>query len=354
LHGEDLIKQLFEFSGGEYVPATRALSRLCSADLPEVTAFYNPASGLGYNGRIFMNGEENGAEGRAFAHLLTGQSFELPWLGKFSWENSVANPATGDKTIVVGTDDSTPGQVYVYAGSKTVSDDPIAAAGLRDGSLYGIKVEGLARETDATSISSAAFTAVNLGNVANKTGAALEADSNAAGVTGFNRPEDGAWDPSHPNDFYFVTTASFTGRSRLWRLRFNDPANPAAGGFATVMLNGTEGPKMMDNITVSKNGSVFIQEDVGNQPHLGRIWRYNPVTGSLEIVAEHDANRFLPGSLNFLTADEESSGIIPVSDILGEGWYLADVQAHYNANDIELVEGGQLFAIHFPAGREKK
>jgi hypothetical protein len=39
-----------------------------------------------------------------------------------------------------------------------------------------------------------------------------------------------------------------------------------------------------------------------------------------------------------------------VDDILGEGWFLGDVQAHY-ATDGELVEGGQLFALHIPPGR---
>jgi hypothetical protein len=29
------------------------------------------------------------------------------------------HPASGLKTVVVGTDDSTPGQVYVYVGDKT-------------------------------------------------------------------------------------------------------------------------------------------------------------------------------------------------------------------------------------------
>jgi hypothetical protein len=67
-----------------------------------------------------------------------------------------------------------------------------------------------------------------------------------------------------------VTTASFTGKSRLWRLQFDDPANPAAGGTADVLIDGTL-PKMMDNITVSDRGSVFIQEDVGNNPHIGKI-----------------------------------------------------------------------------------
>ena len=88
------------------------------------------------------------------------------------------------------------------------------------------------------------------------------------GVTEFLRPEDGHWDPSNPDDFYFVTTdrfdtvqtptsggvantpASRVGNSRLWRLRFDDVRDPALGGTLSVLLNGTEGPQMMDNITI--------------------------------------------------------------------------------------------------------
>ena len=36
----------------------------------------------------------------------------------------------GRKTVVVGLDDGTGGQVYVYVGTKTRSSDPITAAGL--------------------------------------------------------------------------------------------------------------------------------------------------------------------------------------------------------------------------------
>jgi hypothetical protein len=45
-----------------------------------------------------------------------GISYELPSLGKFSWENSLASPFEQDKTVVIGTDDTTPGQLYVYIG----------------------------------------------------------------------------------------------------------------------------------------------------------------------------------------------------------------------------------------------
>ena len=110
---------------------------------------------------------------------------------------------------------------------------------------------------------------------------------------------------------------------------------------------------MLDNITVTTRGEVVAQEDVGNQAHVGNVWRYNIATGSLTMVAQHDPDRFAPGAPNFLTIDEESSGVIPMDDILGAGWYLLDVQAHY-ATDAELVQGGQLLALHLPPGQSRK
>jgi hypothetical protein len=120
-----------------------------------------------------------------------------------------------------------------------------------------------------------------------------------------------------------------------------------------MLLDGTEGHKMLDNITVTKRGEVVALEDVGSQAHIGKVWRYNIATGSLTMVAQHDPDRFAPGAPNFLTIDEESSGVIPMDDILGTGWYLLDVQAHY-ATDAELVEGGQFLAVHLPPGQSKR
>jgi hypothetical protein len=356
LKGEDLVQQhvLWNPAQSSYgAPVTgAAMGRLCSADLPPSTAFFDAATGMGYDGRIFMDGEEVGNEGRAFGHVLNGTTYELPRLGKFSWENSLASGKPGLATVVVGTDDSTPGQLYVYVGRKTNAGSPVDRAGLTNGLLHGVKVVGIPIEDAATGIpSGTAFELFSHGNVENTTGAALEAASNAANVTRFARPEDGHWDPSSPNDFYFVTTASFTTPSRLWRLRFRDAQNPVLGGTIDMLLAGTEGPKMMDNITVDRLGHVYLQEDVGGQDHIGLIWRYDVATDTVTAIAEHDRNRFLPGAPAFLTRDEESSGIIDASDILGDGWFLLDVQAHYNIGDPELVEGGQLLALFDPAAR---
>ena len=104
----------------------------CRDSVPPIartSALYDAEIGLGYAGQIFLNGEEvsPSQEGRVFAHLMDGTSYELPWLGKASWENLLAHPDTGTQTVVVGLDDSSgtvAGQAYVYVGQKTVSTIP--------------------------------------------------------------------------------------------------------------------------------------------------------------------------------------------------------------------------------------
>ena len=197
-------------------------------------------------------------------------------------------------------------------------------------------------------------TFTSFGDVSDWTGAELQADSVAEGVTEFLRPEDGPWDPNNPNDFYFVTTdrfetASQVGNSRLYRLRFEDVSNPALGGTLDMLLDGTEGPQMMDNMTIDTLGNVLIQEDPGGQDYLARIWSYDIAADTVTAIAQHDPARFTPGVPGFLTRDEESSGIIDAAGILGPGWFIANVQAHYATGDTELVEGGQIFALYNPA-----
>jgi hypothetical protein len=360
--GEDLIEQvaIWDTDAAAYDDPTTGvvISRLCSADLPLPTALFNSASGNGYNGRIFFDGEEV-AGGRAFAHLLDGTSYELPWMGKAAWENILANPGTGDKTVVAGFDDTTPGQVYIYAGQKNQSTgSPIEDAGLIGGNLYGIQVPDFPTEPEDGIPSGTRFKVHDFGDASAKTAAQIEAEGDAAGVTDFFRPEDGAWDPERPSDLYFNTTANFDGNSRVWRLRFDDPSNPAGGGEIDMLLKGeedggtSEKHRMLDNMTINRHGQLVLQEDPGNQAYLARIWLYDIASDKLTEAAHHDPARFAPPS-PALTQDEESSGVIDVSSILGSGWYLLDVQAHYNPGDPELVEGGQLLAMRIPTGKLK-
>jgi len=374
ISGEDQIQQVFledpvtvDFTG----PTTWAFNRLCSADLPAVTAFYDPATGLGTTDRILLNGEEtrppfDARHGKAFAHVVTGpengNTYELNELGEMAFENVVASPYPQQRTIVMGLDDSSnafttaadptgaatqPSEVYVYVGDKSASGNPVERAGLIGGDLFGVAVDGDPNED--TVASGDRFTLADLANADD--GAALQAESVAEGVTQFRRVEDGHWDPTSPNDFYFVTTDGFGGQTRLFRLRFDDVTRPELGGQIDIVVD--SGPtvpgEMFDNMTVDDRGQrALIQEDPGSSTYLARIWQASLLNGKLTEVAHHNPAFFSPGAETFLTTNEESSGIIDVSDILGPGWFLLDVQAHYPLADPELAEGGQLLALHNP------
>ncbi len=359
--GEDQMKTIVLTGGG-----STAFARFCSADLPPVSAFYNAGSGKGTQNRIFMNGEETGAEGRAFGHVVSGPSngtsYELPALGNMSFENSVANPGTGDQTVVALTDDSTPGQVYVYVGDKQTTGTDVAKAGLFGGNLFGIKVTGVPTEVRTNSYTvPMPFTLAPLGDVSAKTGAQIDADSNTAGVTTFLRPEDVSWDASNPKVMYFNTTdrldqvadgvGTQVGRSRMWRVTFTDLANLSAGGTIEAVLDGGEGQNMLDNLTVDQSGAVITIEDTGNAAHNAKVWRYSPSTDGLTMIGKHDPARFgdigVPPTAPY-TVDEESSGVLDVAGILGTGKFLIDVQDHHAIADPNQVEGGQLLVMSLP------
>jgi hypothetical protein len=368
LSGKDLMHDvwLYDTATHSYVDHNAAnspvsFSRFCSADLADQSAFYNASTGLGFNGgRLFLDGEESGLEGRAIGHIVggaqDGNSYELASLGNMAYENVVANAHTGNKTVVAMMDDGQNGQVYFYAGDKKATGNAIDQAGLTGGHLFGIHVtefEGAANNAPSNTAplgldEKSTFTMVDLGDVSGLTGAQIDAASEAAGVTTFLRPEDGAWDTLNPNRFYFVTTNAFNAPSQLWAADFVDASNPSAGGTIKLLLNGSEGQQMFDNITVDAQGRVTLCEDVGNNAHLGKVWQYDPATDALSQLAQHDASRFLTGGTGFLTQDEESSGVIDVSHILGnagENVYLIDTQSHLSVGG-ELVEGGQLQLIH--------
>jgi sugar lactone lactonase YvrE len=314
---------------------TTAFARFCSGDLAAAGAFRNGTTG--YDGRIYLTGEENGAEGRAFAHVLTGSDtgkvYELASLGNLSFENVVANPLAQAKTVVVNLDDTiTNGQVYVYVGNKASTGNAIEQAGLAGGITYGVRVNSAGTtNTEVGNLASpnesglglngsgvGTFELVNLGDVKAKTGATLNTESIAAGVTNWLRPEDGAWSKDGKT-FYFVTTATATSASRLWALEFTNPASPELGGTVKMLLNGSEGQVMLDNMTVADDGSILLQEDPGGNERLAKIWRYNPSTDTLVELAQHNPVLFSGTAAtnpNFLTNDEESSGVIDISSYL--------------------------------------
>jgi hypothetical protein len=339
-------------------------SRFCSADLALQSAFYNAATGLGTTERIFITGEESGSNGRMVAiGAVERKGYELPAFNPLlgGWETGCARPYASDTTLVMGTSDGGANRVFMYLGTKLAKGNVAEKAGLLNGVGYGVQVQvdgvnfatenrALCFATSGAPRYSATFT--------------FAAGGTAAGTT-FLRPEDGAFDPSNPADFYFVTTdridniedgGTQSASSRLFRLHFTDLNNPLAGGTIDALLDGTDIMNMGDNLCVFNDiqggTRVIIQEDSGNSTHNAKTLLYTVATDTLEIILESDRARF--GDINGVAAvapfnqDEENSGVIDARDTLGLGWFIANMQAHY-AQPGELVEGGQIYAFYAPA-----
>src|SRR6059036_2466928 len=104
----------------EVTPGAKSISRFCSAFLA--------TEKVGFDRPILLHGEESegadtfdGRGGQAFA-TFEGKSYTLPRLGRLSFENAVAVPSTGSKTVIFGLEDGSSGgdglnsQLYMYVG----------------------------------------------------------------------------------------------------------------------------------------------------------------------------------------------------------------------------------------------
>jgi len=380
LSGEDLIQRVFMWEiGTGYVESfDEAFNRFCSADLPPQSALF--FDGLGTQELVYLNGEEtrppfNPDHGRAFAHIVSGPeagtTFELPAIGQMAHENVLASPHPQVKTIVIPMDDAdrdtapgpAPCELYVYVGEKQATGNDIERAGLTNGNLYGVQVvraDGtiVVEESDEFGfgdastgyVGEARFQLVDLGDVTDMTGIELQTMSIDMDITRWQRIEDGAWDPraSRSNDFYWVTTASSSRNSRLFLNRFDDIEDPLAGGVMEIVLRGDEGQVTMDNMGMDGFGNIVVQEDPGGSERLAKIWNYNVDSRSLTEIAASASKFFTPGEPDFITTNEESSGAFYAADLLGDGWWLMNMQVHTSAGDPELVELGQVYAVFNP------
>jgi len=400
ISGADLIQTVFNWDAALQAPATTPsiinFNRFCSADLAGENAFYNAKTRRGSKARLFLNGEEGGANGYAVAHVATGPSKGNSYvLGKFNlatngsggtavggWENLVANPNSGDKTVVVGTNDGGTGimnnSVAVYIGNKAKVGNEVEKAGLTNGVAKFINVTGFADNLGTTTEEISDVTTRTTG-ITSGTPFTL---SNSE-VTTFSRPEDGAWS-ADGRSFYFVTTdrldkTDLTGQTqvggtRLWRLNFNPTFT---GGTIDVLIDsstmpngiGSVKPNMWDNISVNADGTITLLEDVGNAEHNGKVWHFNPKTKSLKVLTKFDPALF--GDIDSIsglytagthTKDEETSGVIDVTKLLdrddGKQYSLLVVQDHAPAKSLQDIgamdasadplatyQGGQLLLL---------
>jgi Bacterial protein of unknown function (DUF839) len=370
--GADLIQTVryWNYAGHEYsTDAALAgqdprFARFCSGFLSLPGQLYNDGTGNGYDGQIYFANEENGDVGRDFGVTTDGRAQQLPRLGLFSWENSLVGMNRGDVTYLQGQEDNASGQLHVYVGEKQDHGNAFDRAGLTNGEQFVVDLHNEEVSTDAQFRATygknhpAPF---DLGSDEevdwDQTGAAQNADAAAKGLS-LNRIEDGAFDPSHPEDFYFVTTeggkdaTSARDGGGLWRLSYRNPERPWKGGTLTLLLDGTEAPFLNkpDNLGFDRSGHLLIQEDPGNNAHVARIVAYDVKSGERAVLARFDANLFQPGAAGFITQDEESSGIIDASQFLRPRTFLFDAQVHTPpanpADLVDKVERGQLMTLH--------
>lgn len=382
--GADLIKTVYTNVNSNWTSSTVAFSRFCSADLASAGAYYNSTTSKGSQARIFLNGEESSSgtvASKGLAHVATGtdkgKTYVLPWatMTNVGWENLLAHPNAGDKTVVMANSDGGFNGVYLYVGNKATTGNEVEKAGLIGGTMYRVLVNNALSESTAAT--------AGLGLVSGAGNFLLTTDlTTASGGTSFLRPEDGVWDITNPNRYYFATTSTIdaakdgntntditagqVGRTRVWRLTFTDISRPQLGGIIEMVLDGTEiltvngrshGPQMIDNMTMTSNGDLILQEDVGFNKHNGKIWKFVPSTKTLTLLLQHDEVRFgdyFTSVTGTLTKDEESSGVIDVTSLLGRNdgrtYFLLVVQNHATAtgaNAAELVEGGQLLLMSY-------
>jgi hypothetical protein len=336
-------------------------NRFCSGDIAPASAWFNSATGNGTDARFYITGDENGAGGRITAtDVDTGICYEVTGLTSAGggWENGLARPYASDTTLMMCTSDGGANRVFMWVGTKQSTGTVLQKAGLASGNFYGIQVQ-VKGVNVSTENRLSCFNSTGVEANARYSGTFTLAAANTQAGTSFLRPEDGAWDPANPTDFYFVTTdqmnlGTSTGRSRLWRMRFSDVNNPLAGGTIEALLTGTQGQQMFDNLavfnTIQGGTNILIQEDPGNNAQNAKTWLYKVSTGALSQVLKGDTARF--GDIGVsptapFTQDEENSGVIDARATLGLGWFLADMQAHYSVA-APLVEGGQLYAFRCP------
>jgi len=370
---------------GNEAQMPRQLARFCSGFLA------GPANG--FDRHIYLTNEEasgpdtfDGKGGLSVA-VFDNQLHTLPKLGRYAKENTVVQPTQGTPTVIFPTEDgpaTLDNQLYMYVGKKDRSSKAsvLARNGLDNGTLYVFRSLDPARNSERT-FTSGSVTGewVPIPNAEALTDAELEAASDAAGAMTFVRPEDGAFNPNNPNEFFFDTTGSSSGADegvnelgRLYSLRLH-PGNPLKPATLTTVYNadtvvaaGGDIAISPDNLDVSRR-YLMINEDGTTESRAvmaakgrdGSIWRFDLVKGPVGAVGVDDSTATRVAQLDPPGRDGipvgpgvwETSGIIDTSALFGADTWLSDVQAHPPTTPpvgpTVTVEDGQLFLLR-PTG----
>jgi hypothetical protein len=312
----------------------------------------------------YFTGEETNTSGHRGSSIAmnaeTGQWVETPQFGKTMHENVVPLERLS-KAMVITTDDdftpNAPSYLYAYIANSSKFEDAIAG----DGLLYVYTVDDALAPAVMAKGSSVDGHFVAIPGAEAMTYAQLKAAATARNAARFIRMEDAAAAQQTPGRFYLADTGktpSYSPRGRIYQVDV-DPSDQTHA-VLTLLLAGDQGDDIYnpDNLGTSAR-SLMIQEDRNSEFRdapfsggYGRILRYDLKDGTLTSVARVNTPAPLrPGSW-------ESSGIINGQTLLGNDWWLVDVQAHdvvapqpgpsLVPNSALGGEDGQLLALYVP------
>ena len=363
------------------------LTRFSSSFLAE-SGFVDPATNQEAP-LYFLSEEGEAPTNRAWVVTVKGDALSLDGLGRYARSSVVAaseyrplvvGTNLSQKTVLLSTENSEDGEVYLWVGNQTPEDPN----GLKDGQLYVLQVshpttgdvyayETLDEDTLAvvkwvpvpkevvlppiTTLSPDQLTDV-LSDYVN----GLSVDGTARS-TNFRRVGDIGEDPSQPGVFYFSVTGApaqtFDGvqdnpLGKVYRLTLN-PDDPAGQGQLENLLVGGYGAGVgYDSLTVLSNGKVLIQEDPGfvedrdiytDENRQAYLWQYDPLSDQVSAVgevAEDDFSEDL-GNNPAIPGEWSSAGIVPVGETNS---LLVNVQARTDLRLNNLYsEGGQLVML---------
>jgi hypothetical protein len=323
--------------------------RFCSATLAFI------------NGRpLYFTGEEAIAAGHDGSSIAldpeTGMWRETPQFGKLQHENVV--PLHLSKWVfLTSEDDFRPGFAsYVYA---YIAGNANKALRGRDGGLYVWKADNPAKVGNASVVKGESVPGhfVPISQAENATSTTLKAAADARGAFKFDRLEDIATQPDVRGRTYISDTGKLPATLRGRIYQFDVDRRDPTKATLKMILNG-DAPNNddlinPDNLDASSKVLV-IQEDRESafRGDPNRVLVYDFGSKTLKAVARVHSPDLVAGPFN-----QESSGVIDASRLLGANWWLLDVQAHNKTESqpgptltpgSSTGEDGQLLAIYIP------
>lgn len=372
-------------------------ARFCSS------SFYERGQ-HGFADDVYLTGEENTNGTQWALDAATRTLWACPALGRGAWENvSALDTGCKDRIALLMGDDEAAAPLYLWIGQKQKNGGFLERNGLAQGQLYAWAADngdntpeefkglgawrtGRFVAVDARDASKAGQAGYDAQGYLNDT--TLRAAALAKGAFSFSRPEDLHTNPRCGTQAVLAST----GRGSIYpsddwgtiyvidvdfdrcRRRCGDELPESVKASLEILYSAGEllvpdaGIRSPDNLTWSRDGKIYVQEDKSTQLNVfggttGReasVWQLDPDTGAARRIGEVDRTAVVPtggGVTDASPADIgnwETSGVIDVTNLFprakGERLLLLDVQAHSLRNGViggssRLVEGGQLLLL---------